>query len=90
MMNLIAYANIITAQIAGLSGIIFYIPRGPVVENFKFQISNFKSNPNDKIQKFIKNLVELAKKNNAGWIRVEPNTEEELDFSETICQKILR
>jgi lipid II:glycine glycyltransferase (peptidoglycan interpeptide bridge formation enzyme) len=51
-----------------------------VFENFKFQISNFKSSPNDKIKKFINDLVELAKNNNAEWIRIEPNSEKELDL----------
>ncbi len=47
-----------------------YIPKGPIlkISNFKFQIS-----------KEIHELVNLAKKNSAGWIRIEPESEELLE-----------
>jgi len=70
--ELIAYANIITHKLP-IAGDYFYVPRGPVVENFK-------SNTNDKIQKFLNNLISLTQEKRVGWIRVEPNSAEELEF----------
>jgi lipid II:glycine glycyltransferase (peptidoglycan interpeptide bridge formation enzyme) len=59
------WANIVEHNLP-ITGKYFYIPRGPVVKSgLDF---NFKE------------LVELAKKNNAGWIRIEPETEELLDI----------
>ena len=77
--ELFSYANIITHKLS-VVGKYFYVPRGPVIENFKFEILNLKSKSNDKITKFINNLINLAKENNIGWIRIEPNSEEELEF----------
>jgi peptidoglycan pentaglycine glycine transferase (the first glycine) len=84
--KLIAFANIIGHKLP-VVGDYFYIPRGPIIENFKFQISNFKSKPNDKISKFIKDLVGLAKESNVGWIRIEPNGEGELEFTKNNLPK---
>jgi lipid II:glycine glycyltransferase (peptidoglycan interpeptide bridge formation enzyme) len=61
----------------------FYIPRGPVVEisNFKFQ------NSNDEIFKQMQLIVDLAKKEKVGWIRIDnkidnlENLIKENDFS---------
>jgi len=75
----IYHANIIEHKLP-IVGSYFYIPRGPVFENFKFQILNFKSSPNDKIIKFLNDLIILAEKNNIGWIRIEPSSEEELEL----------
>ena len=52
----------------------FYIPRGPELSakaetNSKFQISTFKSNPNDQISK----IINLGKERGIGWIRIEPS-----------------
>jgi peptidoglycan pentaglycine glycine transferase (the first glycine) len=48
-----------------------YVPRGPIY-NLQFTIYNQFSILNDQIKK----LIELAEKNNAGWIRIEPANEE--------------
>ncbi len=47
----------------------FYIPRGPIVRNYE-----------DGIKDFLNKLFALAKKNNVGWIRVEPNSEKDLNL----------
>jgi len=75
----IAFANIITHSLPAV-GNYFYIPRGPVVQipNSKHQIPNKFQIPNSKFQNFLKNLVNLAKEDNISWIRVEPNSKEEL------------
>lgn len=49
----------------------FYVPKGPIF-NFQFSISNEFSNLNDQISKQIQELIDLAKREKAGWIRVEP------------------
>lgn len=107
----VAFANIITHNLP-IAGNYFYLPRGPIIENFKFQIGhttpfakgkslpNFKSppkadqplaeNPNDKIQKFLNDLISLARENNAGWIRVEPADAETLDLIKDSLQKDIR
>lgn len=54
-------ANIIEHKLA-IVGKYFYIPRGPIMSTE----SNFDFNA----------LINLAKKNNAGWIRIEPKNEE--------------
>jgi lipid II:glycine glycyltransferase (peptidoglycan interpeptide bridge formation enzyme) len=46
----------------------FYCPRGPVI---KSQISNLKSK--------INSLIDLAKKENVGWIRIDPENEDTLN-----------
>lgn len=69
--DLIAYANIITHKLP-VVGEYFYVPRGPVACNTKYVTCN------SKIKKFLDDLINLAKENNAGWIRIEPNSEEEL------------
>jgi len=59
------WANIIEHSLP-IVGKYLYIPRGPILEisNDKFQIS-----------KWMQELTDLAKKNNAGWIRIEPANE---------------
>jgi lipid II:glycine glycyltransferase (peptidoglycan interpeptide bridge formation enzyme) len=59
----------------------FYIPKGPEVKisNFKFQISNQDQISNDQISKQMQELINLAKSNSAGWIRIEPSSEESLE-----------
>lgn len=87
--NTIILANMVVHTLP-MVGNYFYLPRGPVIEGFELGIhsrcfpyrneraSNFKPNSNDKIRKFMNDLVELARKSNIGWIRVEPNSEEEV------------
>lgn len=66
-----------------LVGKYFYVPRGPVIgeiANNKFQISNKDSISNDQIQNGMQRLINLAKKNGIGWIRIEPNDENVLEI----------
>jgi lipid II:glycine glycyltransferase (peptidoglycan interpeptide bridge formation enzyme) len=61
-----------------IASIYLYVPRGPIgkISNFKFQISKF---------------IEKAKGERAGWIRIEPKTEEILaDIKKTISEKIVK
>ena len=81
----------------------FYIPRGPLAEisNDKFQISlpkadqpgagNKTQSSNDKIKNGMREIIELAKKENAGWIRFDPRNENVLDLiKENINYKIAK
>lgn len=61
------FCNIIEHNLP-IVGKYFYIPRGPVVS---------KQGANNKER--IGELITLAKDNNAGWIRIEPATDEILD-----------
>jgi lipid II:glycine glycyltransferase (peptidoglycan interpeptide bridge formation enzyme) len=69
-----------------LVGSYLYTPRWPVMQisNLKFKISNQIQNPNEQILKQIQELITLAKKNNAGWIRIEPANEENLEIIKNI------
>lgn len=59
-----------------------YIPRGPILK-----ISNLKS----KISTGMQDLIDLTKKENAGWIRIEPEDEEALKLiKENISEKIVK
>jgi lipid II:glycine glycyltransferase (peptidoglycan interpeptide bridge formation enzyme) len=77
-------ASIIKHQLP-LVGNYLYIPRGPVmpISNFQFPISNEFPNHNDRILKKFKidfsELIKLAKENNAGWIRIDPENEKILE-----------
>ena len=64
------WANIIEHTLP-IAGKYFYVPRGPILE-----ISNDKL----KISKQIQKLANLAKKNNSGWVRIEPTNEEILEI----------
>jgi lipid II:glycine glycyltransferase (peptidoglycan interpeptide bridge formation enzyme) len=78
----------------------FYLPKGPVASlgGEEFPISNFqfpnKSQAlisNDKIKSGIQEMVKLAKKENVGWIRIEPKNEEVLQFiRENIIEKVVK
>lgn len=59
-----------------------YCPRGPILSNSKLQITNSKQNSNDKSQitNGMRELIKLAQKNNAGWIRIEPENEQALEI----------
>jgi peptidoglycan pentaglycine glycine transferase (the first glycine) len=61
------WANIIEHKLP-LVGKYFYIPRGPIV-----------SGDAEVILEGTKKIAELAKKNNTGWIRIEPATNEMLE-----------
>ncbi|KKP77665.1 MAG: hypothetical protein A2271_01795 [Candidatus Moranbacteria bacterium RIFOXYA12_FULL_35_19] len=56
----------------------FYIPRGPVFCHPKF-ISGSKKEILKQVQHDIQELIKLAKKEKAGWIRIEPENEEILE-----------
>ncbi|MCX6762804.1 MAG: peptidoglycan bridge formation glycyltransferase FemA/FemB family protein [Candidatus Moranbacteria bacterium] len=74
--DLVAHANIITHKLP-VVGDYFYIPRGPIqVKSEKLKVKGCSS----KLKVFLNDLISLAKKNNAGWIRIEPNGDEELNL----------
>jgi peptidoglycan pentaglycine glycine transferase (the first glycine) len=69
----LAFANIITHKLP-VVGDYFYVPRGPILSrNTKRATQN-----TNKIQKFTNDLIYIAKKNNIGWIRIEPDSEDTL------------
>ncbi len=71
-------ANIIEHKLP-LAGKYFYIPRGPIL-NFQFSIFNEFSRFNDQISKKIQELINLARENNAGWIRFDAASENILEI----------
>ena len=73
--ELFSYANIITHKLS-VVGKYFYVPRGPIVSDQRSM--NNEQYFNNKFRLFLVSLFDLARKNNAGWIRTEPNSEEEL------------
>jgi peptidoglycan pentaglycine glycine transferase (the first glycine) len=76
--ELIAFASVIEHTLP-LVGKYFYVPRGPII-NQKSKIKN--KNDNVKIKIFSDDLLKLSKENNTGWIRIEPNSEEDLKLIE--------
>ena len=75
--NLIAHASIIKHTLP-IVGSYFYAPRGPI---FKDQRSKIKDqNDISKLKGFSNDLIEIAKENNIGWIRIEPASEEMLEI----------
>ncbi len=68
------YASVIKHSLP-IVGSYFYVPRGPVIQisNFQFPISN-------KIPNSFSKLINLAKENNIGWIRIEPASENVLNL----------
>lgn len=83
-----------------IAGKYLYCPRGPVtsLEDEEFTISNFQF-PNKRQKPNLKNnikngmlaLIELAKKEKAGWVRIEPENEEMLGLiRKNITQKIVK
>jgi lipid II:glycine glycyltransferase (peptidoglycan interpeptide bridge formation enzyme) len=74
--EVIASANILT-HVLPVVGNYFYVPRGFVLaQNAKRKTQNQSA----KLKIFFSDLAGLAKNNNIGWIRVEPNSEEELEL----------
>ena len=95
----------IIQHVLPIVGKYFYCPRGPVASAAaeEFPISNLSADKagfqipdksqflNDKIKSGMQELVELARKNNAGWIRIEPNDDNFLNLiKENIAEKIVR
>ena len=92
--DILIYANAVAHNLP-VVGDYFYIPRGPVGRNPKSlpadathqalqagEILNPKQYqiPNTKYQNFLDRLLKLVKENDIGWIRIEPNSEEELNL----------
>ena len=90
-------ANIIEHALP-IVGKYLYCPRGPVfsaaaekISNDQSPISNKFSNSNDQIRNGIHEFIKLAKKENAGWVRIEPATEKMLQMiKENAGYKIIR
>jgi lipid II:glycine glycyltransferase (peptidoglycan interpeptide bridge formation enzyme) len=88
----------IVEHILPIVGKYLYSPKGPVISNFQFpprqdnlgaKISNEIQNPKDKIKNGMQEMIELAKKEDAGWIRIEPENKEILELiKENIKEKI--
>jgi len=72
--NVSMYAHMITHTLP-IVGKYFYIPKGPITHNMEHITWN-----KDSIRVFLDNSIQLAKENNAGWIRIEPNSERDLDL----------
>ena len=66
-------ANIIVYKLL-LVGSYFYIPRGPIISK------EVNDEMLKQVQHDIGELIELAKKEKAGWIRIEPKDNEELEL----------
>ncbi|HRY82568.1 MAG TPA: peptidoglycan bridge formation glycyltransferase FemA/FemB family protein [Candidatus Moranbacteria bacterium] len=56
----------------------FYIPKGPIIENQNANLKN--KNDNAKLKNNLNELIDLAEKEKAGWIRIEPENEEILEM----------
>jgi lipid II:glycine glycyltransferase (peptidoglycan interpeptide bridge formation enzyme) len=65
-----------------VAGRYFYIPRWPSarISNSQFLISNKIPNSNDQISKIFSEVISLAKENNIGWIRIDPENEKILEL----------
>ncbi|MFA7319022.1 MAG: peptidoglycan bridge formation glycyltransferase FemA/FemB family protein [Parcubacteria group bacterium] len=65
-----------------LVGTYFYVPRGPVMEisNIQYPISNKIPNSKSQIQDGVVEMIKLAEKENAGWIRIDPASEDVLEM----------
>jgi peptidoglycan pentaglycine glycine transferase (the first glycine) len=69
--NEAASALLIEHQLS-LVGSYFFVPRGPIFKIFNFQFSIFNQ--------FINELITQAKDRNIGWVRIEPQSEEDLEM----------
>lgn len=60
----------------------FYLPRGPVIRIMNHEV---------RIKDEMREMIELAKKNKIGWIRIEPANNNVLEFiKENVSEKIVR
>jgi len=75
------WANIIEHNLP-VVGKYFYIPRGPIFSITDNQETSYKqiSNSNNQLPNFLEKILDLAKKEKAGWIRVEPASEDMLNL----------
>lgn len=89
------YANMITHTLP-IVGEYFYVPRGPVMKFFNFQFFPPSRDPAKavaifkQLNNFLNELVDLARENNIGWIRVEPNSESALRLIKENLPKEIR
>jgi peptidoglycan pentaglycine glycine transferase (the first glycine) len=70
--NIFVCANMM-AHTLPIVGKYFYAPRGPVIQT-----------RNSKLEFFFDDLIKLAKKNDVGWIRIEPKSDGELEMIRNI------
>lgn len=68
------YAYVIVHRLP-IVGNYFYVPRGPILSRNTQHVTR---NTNG-IQKFLNDLINLAKKYNIGWVRIEPASEDILE-----------
>jgi peptidoglycan pentaglycine glycine transferase (the first glycine) len=74
--ELLVYANIVTHKLP-IAGKYFYVPRSLVLaQSAKLKTQNHSA----KLKTFFSDLINLAKKNNIGWIRIEPADDEVLNL----------
>ena len=82
-----------------LVGKYWYVPKGPIFSYHPELVSGSSSDNTgdlkpgipDQVRNDINSLIELAKKENAGWIRIEPENEEILkSIQENIAEKVIR
>lgn len=83
----------IVGHILPIVGKYFYVPRGPVFschsERNVAESKNLDSDSSTTVG--MTKLLDLAKKENAGWIRIEPENEEILEFiKQNIKEKIVK
>ena len=79
------FANVVEYKLP-VVGRYFFIPRGPILK-----IESEKRKAIDKIvEKGLFNLVQLAKKENIGWIRIEPQKEVDLQRIKYVLQNEFR
>ncbi|KKP95174.1 MAG: Methicillin resistance protein [Candidatus Moranbacteria bacterium GW2011_GWD2_36_12] len=85
-----AFLASIVEHVLSIVGKYMYVPRGPIL-NFKFEILNEIQNLNNKIKNGMRELVDLGRKENAGWVRIEPESNQLLELiKENISEKIVK
>jgi len=65
----------------------FYIPRWPEDRNPKSEIPNSKQIQNPKFKTYFSKMINLAKENKAGWVRVEPGSQKILELIQGLIQE---
>jgi lipid II:glycine glycyltransferase (peptidoglycan interpeptide bridge formation enzyme) len=75
------WANIIEHQLP-IVGKYFYIPRGPIIQSSDFSFHGKSGNSSK--PSFFRELINLAKENKAGWVRIEPANNEILEIIKKI------
>ncbi|OGI25030.1 MAG: hypothetical protein A3J76_02230 [Candidatus Moranbacteria bacterium RBG_13_45_13] len=75
----VMFSNIIEQSLP-IVGRYFYLPRGPIFEKSQIPNPNIQINPKSQIPIFFDKLIDLGKQNKVGWIRIEPNSEKDLEI----------